>query len=67
VQVALTNVIKHAGPARAPVVVRYAGDSLELEVADDGRGASKSSDHGHGLRGCASASRSTGKTSTQEA
>jgi signal transduction histidine kinase len=50
VQEALTNVIKHAGPARASVVVRYSGDSLELEVADDGRGALNRS-VGHGLTG----------------
>ncbi len=51
VQEALTNVIKHAGPARASVVIRYAGDSVELEVADDGRGAPTRSDRGHGLTG----------------
>jgi signal transduction histidine kinase len=52
VQEALTNVIKHAGPARASVVVRYAGDSLELEVADDGKGARTDGSHpGHGLAG----------------
>jgi signal transduction histidine kinase len=51
VQEALTNVIKHAGPARASVVVRYAGDSLELEVSDDGRGALNGTDRGHGLMG----------------
>jgi signal transduction histidine kinase len=51
VQEALTNVVKHAGPARASVVVRYAGDSVELEVVDDGRGASGRSNDGHGLAG----------------
>src|SRR5919197_4725607 len=38
VQEALTNVLKHAGPASARVVVRYRNRELELEVADDGRG-----------------------------
>lgn len=38
VQEALTNVMKHAGPARAEVVVRY-DDGVHLLVADDGRGA----------------------------
>ena len=52
VQEALTNALKYAGPARARVTVRYAADQLELEVADDGAGASSSSDGGgHGLVG----------------
>jgi signal transduction histidine kinase len=51
VQEALTNVIKHAGPARASVVVRYGDDALELEVTDDGRGAANGSRLGHGLTG----------------
>jgi signal transduction histidine kinase len=38
VQEALTNVIKHAGAARALVTVRYLDDELEVEVADDGAG-----------------------------
>ena len=37
-QEALTNVLKHAGPARAEVHLHYGGD-LELTVTDDGRGA----------------------------
>jgi signal transduction histidine kinase len=52
VQEALTNALKHAGPARAAVAVRYAADALELEVTDDGRGAVPAGDgHGHGLIG----------------
>jgi len=51
VQEALTNVIKHAGPARASVLVRYSSDSLELEVTDDGRGTPNGSGLGHGLTG----------------
>ena len=39
VQEALTNALKHAGPARADVTVRYGTDTLELEVADDGAGS----------------------------
>jgi len=38
VQEALTNTLKHAGPAHARVVVRYKADELELEISDDGRG-----------------------------
>jgi signal transduction histidine kinase len=51
VQEALTNVLKHAGPAQARVVVRYTGRGLELEIADDGRGAAGAGDAGHGLVG----------------
>ena len=51
VQEALTNVLKHAGPARASVTVRFRGDAVELEVTDDGRGAAASTDRGHGLAG----------------
>jgi signal transduction histidine kinase len=39
VQEALTNVLKHAGPARATVAVRYGDDAVRLVVTDDGRGA----------------------------
>jgi signal transduction histidine kinase len=38
VQEALTNVLKHAGAARARVTVRYFDGSVELEIVDDGRG-----------------------------
>jgi signal transduction histidine kinase len=51
VQEALTNAIKHAGPARAWVTVRHTGQSLELEIRDDGRAMPKNGDHGHGLVG----------------
>ena len=51
VQEALTNALKHAGPAKALVFVRYAEDGLELEVADDGSGAGNGGGTGHGLIG----------------
>ena len=53
VQEALTNTLKHAGPAEAHVVVRYGRDDLELEIADDGRGgaADTRNGDGHGLVG----------------
>jgi signal transduction histidine kinase len=35
-QEALTNSLKHAGPASASVVVRYRDDAVELRVVDDG-------------------------------
>jgi signal transduction histidine kinase len=52
VQEALTNVVKHAGPASADVVVRYLPGALELSVRDDGRGAApRDANGGHGLVG----------------
>jgi len=52
VQEALTNALKHAGEARASVHVRYGADSLELEIADDGRGGqAPAASAGHGLAG----------------
>jgi signal transduction histidine kinase len=39
VQEALTNALKHAGPARAQVVVCYGARDIMVEVTDDGRGA----------------------------
>ncbi|KON73979.1 hypothetical protein M768_07685 [Cellulosimicrobium cellulans F16] len=42
-QEALTNVLKHAGPdPEVTVVVRWGATTLDLEVEDDGRGASTS-------------------------
>jgi len=38
VQEALTNSLKHAGPAHARVSIRFTQDGVELEVVDDGRG-----------------------------
>jgi signal transduction histidine kinase len=38
VQEALTNVVKHAGPAQAQVMIRYRDRDLTVEVTDDGRG-----------------------------
>ena len=54
VQEALTNSIKHAGDARARVVVQYCSNMLELEISDDGRGpvaAEHEDGCGHGLVG----------------
>ena len=38
VQEALTNVLKHAGPARAEVTVGCADRAVTIEVTDDGSG-----------------------------
>ena len=53
VQEALTNAIKHAGPASAEVQIRWGMGALELEVSDDGRGpeAVEGAPGGHGLVG----------------
>ncbi len=53
VQEALTNTLKHAGPARARVLVRYGERELVVEVNDDGHGAPAGRDYGrgHGLVG----------------
>jgi signal transduction histidine kinase len=51
VQEALTNALKHAGPAHAWVAVRYVGDDVEIEVANDGRSQSENDGAGHGLVG----------------
>jgi signal transduction histidine kinase len=52
VQEALTNALKHAGEARATVHVRYAEESIELEITDDGAGVPPpNTSGGHGLVG----------------
>jgi signal transduction histidine kinase len=56
VQEALTNVVKHAGSARAQVVIGYGEQDVKVEVTDDGRGAVTSvsdgrAGTGHGLIG----------------
>lgn len=44
VQEALTNILRHAGPAKVCVTLRWLGDSFEVEVVDDGRGAAAALD-----------------------
>jgi signal transduction histidine kinase len=51
VQEALTNTLKHAGPAHAWVAVRYAGEDVEIEVANDGSSDNGGDGTGHGLVG----------------
>ena len=50
-QEGLTNTLKHAGPAHANVTLRYGPRALELEVLDDGRGATGGDGGGFGLVG----------------
>jgi signal transduction histidine kinase len=51
VQEALTNTLKHAGPAQAQVAIRYHPDAVEIEITDDGRGPEATNGAGHGLIG----------------
>jgi len=56
VQEALTNVVKHAGPAQAQVTVCYGDREVTVEVTDDGRGVAAPAGDGrtgagHGLVG----------------
>jgi signal transduction histidine kinase len=51
IQEALTNALRYAGPAHAWVTVRWAADSLELEIANDGRSEPGAGGGGHGLSG----------------
>ncbi|MGH3207247.1 MAG: sensor histidine kinase [Trebonia sp.] len=53
VQEALTNVLKHAGPARADVTVGWARETLTVEITDDGTAEPDRQPlaSGHGLAG----------------
>jgi signal transduction histidine kinase len=53
VQEALTNVLKHAGPASAQVTIGCAADAVTIEVTDDGPGTASApvTGGGHGLAG----------------
>jgi signal transduction histidine kinase len=51
-QEALTNALKHAGPADASVHLQYGNDQVEVTVTDNGQGAPASvPGSGHGLTG----------------
>ena len=53
VQEALTNVLKHAGPARADVTIGCADEEVTIEITDDGTGDPRDGTRasGHGLAG----------------
>jgi signal transduction histidine kinase len=56
VQEALTNVVKHAGPAHAQVTIGYRDQDVTVEIVDDGRSAVPPASDGragtgHGLTG----------------
>lgn len=50
VQESLTNVLRHAGPATATVVVDYRADAVRIEVTDTGSGGVAVTE-GHGIAG----------------
>ena len=41
VQEALTNVLKHAGPARADVTIGCADEAVTIEITDNGTGRAR--------------------------
>jgi signal transduction histidine kinase len=56
VQEALTNVVKHAGPARAQVTIGYGDREVTVEIVDNGRAMAAPTDNGraelgHGMIG----------------
>jgi signal transduction histidine kinase len=53
VQEALTNVLKHAGPARADVTIGCADEEVTIEITDNGTGRPRNGTlaSGHGLAG----------------
>lgn len=52
IQEALTNSLKHAGPAEARVLIRYGDEGVDVEVSDSGRGRTRRSrGGGNGLVG----------------
>jgi signal transduction histidine kinase len=48
---ALTNVVKHAGASEVLVALRRSGDSLRIDVLDDGQGGARPDGQGTGLTG----------------
>ena len=51
VQESLTNVLKHAGPARAQVIIQFHKWDLDIQIIDDGRGPTYGVGGGHGILG----------------
>jgi signal transduction histidine kinase len=51
VQEALTNTLKHAGPAEATVTLRFGSDDLELLITDTGGGNGAANGGGRGIPG----------------
>jgi signal transduction histidine kinase len=51
IQEGLTNALKHAQASHADVTVRYGPEELQVEIRDDGHGATTTDGLGHGLVG----------------
>ena len=51
VQEALNNAVRHGAPGRIDLTVRHVGPSVEVRIADDGRGISDDSARGFGILG----------------
>ncbi len=51
IQEGLTNTLKHAHASHADVTVRYGSNELQIDIRDDGRGATSNNGLGHGLVG----------------
>jgi signal transduction histidine kinase len=51
VQEALTNALRHAGPAESQVTIRYVDGAVDLEILDDGTGPGRRPGSGFGLAG----------------
>lgn len=64
IQEALTNTRKHAGPARATVLLTYTEDGITVRIDDDGTGPAGSSDGGDGLPGMRERAAALGGTLT---
>jgi signal transduction histidine kinase len=62
VQEGLTNVLKHAAPARVTVILRYEQNRLIVTVTDDGRTSTTGGTEGHGLIGMAERAKLYGGT-----
>ncbi len=63
IQESLTNAIRHAGPATVTVSLTYSDAELQIEVADNGRGAPPTATKcGHGLIGMRERAAATGGT-----
>jgi signal transduction histidine kinase len=64
IQEALTNARKHAGPARASVLLAYTEDGITMRIDDDGTGPVRSSGGGNGLPGMRERAAALGGTLT---
>jgi signal transduction histidine kinase len=63
-QEALTNARKHAGPARASVLLTYTEDGLDMRIDDDGTGPVGDANGGNGLPGMRERATALGGTLT---